>query len=350
MELKLKNGLVRSGLTHCYVDTRTGGTKIKGIKSFNMNISKAFFIKLGKSGIWEEDSIYNNRIRIGWEIIPLELIEKQEWEQINIKIKEDFEARKKKTGWTNDFNALKSICTADSDTVFITFYGGKMWWTKIKCNSVKQDETSKYFETSIPWSDRSINGRLFELNGISGRITKLQGFMGTVCSVGNTLGEFEYLKNIINGNETKEFLELVKAKKQLKTALIPAIRNLTPYDFEILIDLIFREIGWKRTSIVGAQMKDLDLVLEEPFSHKLHAVQIKSKSNLPQLRKYIESFNSSYKNDFESFFYFVHTPDDGIEKFVATNTEENIRIVLCDKIADYVIDYGLIKWIMEKTK
>lgn len=316
-----------------------------------MNISKAFFIKLGKSGKWEEDSIKNNRIRIGWKKIPLEFIKEQKWEQINSKIKEDFEEREKKSGWTNDFNALKSICTADSDTVFITFYGGKMWWTKINCNSVKQDDISKYFETSLPWSDRSINGRLFELNSISGRITKLQGFMGTVCSVGNTLGEFDYLKNIINGNETKEFLELVKAKEQLKNALIPAIKNLTPYDFEILVDLIFREIGWKRTSVVGAQMKDLDLVLEEPFSHKLHAVQIKSKSNLPQLEKYIKSFNSSYTNDFESFFYFVHTPDEGIEKFSKENTEEEkIRIILVDKIADYVIDYGLINWVMEKTK
>ncbi len=316
-----------------------------------MNISKAFFIKLGKSGKWEEDSINNNKIRIGWKIIPLELIEKQDWEKINTKIKEDFEVREKKTGWTNDFNALKSICTADSDTVFITFYGGKMWWTKIKCNSIKQDEISKYFETSIPWSDRSVDGRLFELNSISGRITKLQGFMGTICSVGNTLGEFDYLKNIINENETKEYLELAKAKDLLKDALIPAIRNLTPYDFEILIDLIFREIGWKRTSVVGAQMKDLDLVLEEPFSHKLHAVQIKSKSNLPQLEKYIKSFNSCYANDFESFFYFVHTPDVGIETFAKEYADEKkIRIIFVDKIADYVIDYGLINWVMEKTK
>ena len=52
-----------------------------------MDISRAFFIKLGKSGSWEEDSINNNRVRIGWNIIPLELIEKQEWKVINLKIK-----------------------------------------------------------------------------------------------------------------------------------------------------------------------------------------------------------------------------------------------------------------------
>ena len=225
-----------------------------------------------------------------------------------------------------------------------------MWWTKIKCNSIKQDDISKYFETLIPWSDKSINGRLFELNSISGRLTKLQGFMGTVCSVGNTFREFDYLKNIINGNETKEYLELAVAKEQLKNLLIPAIKNLTPYDFEILIDLIFRGIGWKRTSVVGAQMKNLDLVLEEPFSHKLHAVQIKSKSNLPQLKKYIESFKTSYSDVFESFFYFLHTPDEGIENFAKENSEENIRIVLVEKIADYTIDYGLINWVMEKAR
>lgn len=81
--------------------------------------------------------------------------------------------------------------------------------------------------------------------------------MGTICSVENILGEFDYLKTIINGNETKEYLELANAREQLKNALIPAIKNLTPYDFEILIDLIFREIGWKRTNVAGVQKKDL---------------------------------------------------------------------------------------------
>ena len=134
----------------------------------------------------------------------------------------------------------------------------KIWFEPEK-DVLEADDIS--VETSRPWSDRSLNGRLFELNSISGRITKLQGFMGTICSVGNILGEFDYLKTIINGNETKEYLELANAREQLKNALIPAIKNLTPYDFEILIDLIFREIGWKRTSAVGSQMKDLILVM-----------------------------------------------------------------------------------------
>jgi hypothetical protein len=41
-----------------------------------INFLKAYYIKLGRSNIWAEDSIINNKIRIGWKNQSLNGIQK----------------------------------------------------------------------------------------------------------------------------------------------------------------------------------------------------------------------------------------------------------------------------------
>ncbi|MDL2229975.1 hypothetical protein LJC14_06980 [Treponema sp. OttesenSCG-928-L16] len=309
------------------------------------DIKNALYIKLGMGGCWESDSIMNGRIRIGWKSIPLNLIKNSHWDKIKEIIIDDF--NDKKTGSTNDFNALRKIIDADSNTVFMTFYAGKMYWCTAKKGSINEDEISKFLVTEKPWSCENIlANRVFEMNQISGRLTKYQMFLGTCCSIGNKLNEFDYLKKIINGDESEEYKELVLAKETLKRALIPAIRNLIPKDFEILIDLIFRNFGWKRTSVLGEVMKFFDLVLEEPLTKKLHGVQIKSKANYKIYKEYKEKFDENYKSDFTSFFFVVHTSDKNLENITS---EDNIIILNAPDIADYAIDSGLITWVMNKS-
>jgi len=149
-----------------------------------MEINKAIYIKLGESGCFEKDSIDSNKIRFRWKDIPIDLIKNNDWVKINKLIADDFQARGKKNGAKNDYNALKNICTADDKTVFITFYSGKMYWCTPKENTLYEDGKSKYIETKIAWSSENIQKtRTFELDKISGRLTKYQRFMATTCSV-----------------------------------------------------------------------------------------------------------------------------------------------------------------------
>jgi hypothetical protein len=312
-----------------------------------MQIENAVYIKLGAGGCWEKDSIQNNRIRIGWHHIDIDLIKNGKWDDIKKIIENEY--RDKKSGATADFNALKKICTSDETTLFITFYSGKMYWCTAKAGSLTEDTISKYLETQSVWSCNNIlNTRVFEMNSISGRLTKYQGFMGTTCSIGNRLNEFEYLKEIITGKESETYKRLYKARNDLKNALIPAIKNLAPKDFEILIDLIFRNLGWKRTSVLGEVMKFFDLVLEEPLSKKLHGVQIKAGTTLKVYEEYRNIFLQDYKQDFASFFFAVHTPDAKLEAY--EEFEEGVSLLKTPAIADYAIDSGLITWIMDKSK
>ena len=314
-----------------------------------MKIENGIYIKLGESGIWERDSIDNNKIRFGWKNIPLFLINNHEWNQIKELVDKDFQERGKKNGSTNDYNALYNICTSSDETIFITFNSGKMYWCTGNTSEVFEDDISKYIKTNHSWTCKNISGtRTFEINRISGRLTKYQLFMGTVCKINNKLNELDYLITIIEGNESKEYLDLLTARNNLRIALVPAIQNMIPKDFEILIDLIFRNSGWNRTSVLGEVMKFFDLVLEEPFTKKLHGVQIKSRTNLSEFNKYQNEFIKNYSTKFESFFFVVHTPDVKIVNYRIE--DEKIKLLLSNEIADLAIDSGLVSWIMDKSK
>lgn len=314
-----------------------------------MEINTALYIKLGEGGSWEKDSIYSGKIRIGWKNIPLKMLQNNEWNYIKDLHTQDQNYTNKGQA-TRDFNALQKIVCADKNTIFITFYSGKMYWCCAKKGSINEDSISKYMETEINWSSKSIDGkRTFEINHISGRLTKLRGgFKGTCCTIGNKLNEFDYLKQIINNIETKEYRDLFEAREALREALIPAIKNLMPKDFEILVDLIFRSFGWKRTSVLGESMKFFDIILEEPMKKTLHGVQIKSEAKYKTYEEYKKQYIENYQDDFSSFFFVVHTPD---EKLGNYNEEmENINIFFIEKVADHAIDSGLISWIMDKAR
>lgn len=316
-----------------------------------MRITKAIFIRLGEAGIWEKDSIENNKIRFGWNYIPLDLIRNNNWKKIRQLVEENFTSRDKKSGATSNFNALKNICDANETTALITFHSGKLYWCIPEAGSVKEDKISKYIDTKIHWSAKSVknelNTRIFELIHLSGRLTSYQGFRGTVCAVGNKLKQFDYLRAIINGSESEEYSKLYEARQEMKLALIPAIKNLTPKDFETVIDLIFRNGGWKRMSVLGEVMQFVDIVLEEPLTKKLHGVQIKTKSSFAEYKRYAETYLGDYQENFDSFFYVVHTPDKKLENHTEENA--NIRLLHVSEIADLAIESGLISWIMDKS-
>lgn len=318
-----------------------------------MEISDAIYIKLGEGGRWEHDSLQGHKIRFGWRTVPIEILKTGEWPKVREIIENDFSIREKKSGSTNDFNALRRICQYTERTVFVTFHGGKLFWCSPKIGSLSEDNISKYIEVEGSWKSESIDGsRVFELSRISGRLTKYQGFLGTSCQIGNTLNELTYLKDIINGKETQEFLRLEAAKTELKMALVPAIQSLTPKDFEILIDLVFRNSGWRRTSVLGETMKFFDLILEEPFtkssSGKFYGVQIKSRSDVGTFRHYCDSFENEYKDSFKRLFFVVHSPDEALRNITVENSE--VELLLVPEIADLCIDGGLVSWVMEKSR
>lgn len=61
-------------------------------------------------------------------------------------------------------------------------------------------------------------------------------------------------------------------------------------DFEILVDLIFRNAGWRRVSVVGESLKFVDMELEEPITGEQYQVQVKSDATIADFKEYAEQF------------------------------------------------------------
>jgi hypothetical protein len=228
-----------------------------------------------------------------------------------------------------------------------------MYWTTAKTNSINEDNESKYLLSATAWSDKDVDqSKTFEINQISGRITKYQLFMGTCCKIGNEIGEFDYLKQIINHQESQDSIRLWSSIEQLRNSLIKPIQALIPKDFEILIDLIFRANGWRRTSVLGEVMKFFDLVLEEPFTNKKFGVQIKSRCDVNDFKNYANQFINDYSDTFDKFYFIVHSPKniEQMKEVCKQYDSDEIQLLFVEEIAEYVINAGLIKRIMDKIK
>jgi len=299
----------------------------------------AYYLKLGRQGLWEDDLKDGRKARIGWSDIDIEDILKENWDKIKGEIEEDYKIRGKKTGATQDFNALQIFCKATDEDVFITFHYGKLYWCILDNSDVLQDEISKFRTTKIRWCSTDIKGKSLEISHISGMITKTQGFRGTLCKI----EELDTLSRIINSEKKPIVEKIEKAKLDLCKFLNAALIELHPYDFEVLVDLIFQQSGWRRVSKVGGNMKDFDLELEDPISKERYKVQVKVSAGLADLKSYAEDFDGA---DFHKLFFVVSKPDKTLA--VYNNEFENVQLLTGLGLAELIIDLGLTNWVLQK--
>jgi hypothetical protein len=306
---------------------------------FPVKIKRAFYIKLGRGGQWEESSIQEGIVRIGWSSVPVQLINENDW----LSIKQIIQSKTSNRGAaTADFNALRTFCTATSSDIWVTFHSSKLWWCRLADEPVEEDKISKFRRVSVGWSDINAIGRKLLISEISGRLSKVQGYRATLCKIDEKL----VLEHLLNGEVSQAYQQCQVAREALERVLVDAIQQLHWKDFETLVDLIFRQAGWRRISVLGETMKFADLELEEPITGDRYQVQIKSKSNIAELMTYVEKFP---KGEFRRFYFVIHSPDPALES-VALHNIPNVELVLPNRLARMVIDSGLVQWLMNKIR
>ena len=190
------------------------------------------------------------------------------------------------------------------------------------------------------WSSSDIEGRPLQKSRLSGKLLSMQGFHGTIC----TVKESEYLVRKINGQVRQEVENAGDAPTELQRRLETIIRDLYWKDFETLIDLIFRQVGWRRVSELGKTQKTLDLDLVSPISSERYGVQIKSKAGLTAFKEYEQRF--AEMKDYSRLYFVVHTPSPGLAQ---AETTENVELWLPKDIAQWTVEYGLTDWVISKA-
>lgn len=302
----------------------------------------AYYIKLGRGGCWEEDSISRSLLRIGWPKQSLEDINTGRWSEIGQQLR--LEQAGKQQVATKDLNRLRDIAQSTPDDIWITFHGAKLWWARLVPSGVEQDETSKFRRVQGVWSDKSVKGQLLITAELPGKLAQLQGFRGTVCRV----REGALLQRVLAGDRSPLALEISAHRDRLAVAAKSAIEQLHWKDYETLVDLVFRDTGWIRVSILGQQVKGYDLELREPITQDKYLVQVKSRASLKDLMESVtQFFPDDAPIDYNKMFFVVHSPAKDL--LDAADIPDCVDLIPPQQLADLVIDAGLSRWLEEKV-
>jgi len=304
-----------------------------------VDFKNAYYIKLGRGGEWEESSIQENKIRIGWISWPVEEINQRNWNNLKQKYRNRF---KNDGSATADINALKTVVESTSDDIWITFYASHLWWCRVGEPRILQDEISKYRKVAERWNNKDINDQFLILNQIPGNISKVQRFQGTICKV-KTIDD---LNRLINNRPSETFQSLSEAKNTLIEKVERGLKKLHWKDFETLVDLVFRNAGWRRTSILGETMKFVDMELEEPITGDLYQVQVKAAATVDDFKKYAQNFSAGR---FRKFYFVVHSPETRLANY-QNASQDNIELILPSRLAQMVVGFGLTDWLLKKIR
>jgi len=297
----------------------------------------SLFIKLGSGGEWEKDCINNGYLRIGFHEFQHEDLINNKFELV----RDYYTKVKTSKQWVTIYeNQIKNFYTTDDSVLWITFYNQRLWWCFAGDHFEGEGNTKKLRYTKNGWSCFDINGKELIVDNLSGDLLKTQGFQSTICNV----EAFDYLVKKINGEELEEIVNVKNDLQKLMTSASKLITKLAPKDFEILIDLIFRQTGYQRTNTIGGPQKTKDIELISPVTGERILVQVKCSSRIAQFIEYEKYFNDL--EGYDRFYYVVHTPDEKLSTYSSLN--DKIVIWKLDNISELAINSGLINWIMNK--
>lgn len=301
--------------------------------------STALYIKLGQAGAWETDCITRDQtLQLDYREAPHDLCLHGKWDEV----RETYKSLRDDIGAaTRDAKQIRLFYESDETVLWITFFGDRMYWCFSKPKITLLEDKSKTRPVIGQWRSTDINGNALNKNQLSGRLLSTEGFRGTICSV----KEFPYLVQRINGEPLKQIDEANEALSTLKQKIETLIRGLHWKDFEILIDLIFRQAGWQRVSILGGTEKTIDLDLLSPITRERYAVQIKSKAGLADFENYQRKFADM--QSYSRIYFVVHTPSPNLIQAADTSTGD-IELLLPERIAELAVQFALADWIINK--
>ena len=300
-----------------------------------INPSKGLYIKLGRSGSWEQECLEKGILRFGYRETPFDAAVSGDWETVR---KVWLDAREDEGTATRDVIQIRHFFEAPDDTLWITFSEGFLWWCFAKPGVKKhEDRKGSYRKTVDGWHNADINGIKLSSEKLSGSLLTVQGFRGTICEV----KEFEYVKRKLNGRLLPEVEDAAQAENKMVRKIVPLMRLLTWRDFEMLVDLVFVNSGWRRIGQVGKTQKTVDIELLLPTTGERAFVQIKSHATKMDLAEYRDRLKNS--RAYDRMFFVWHSGD------VGEVEDTNVALIGPDRLARMIFDAGLTSWLREKV-
>lgn len=296
--------------------------------------ANVFYIKLGRGGDWETESIRDGVLRFGYREVPHDLCVAGDWPGV-------WDAMKDRRGdagaATRDVKQIRAFYESDEDTIFITFVGGLLYWCRPVGEIEILPDNSHRRATLDGWHSTSVGGSLLTADRLSGRLLKVQMFRGTICDVRAA----DYLLRRLSDELSPEVAAAEEAERALTAAIIPLMRLLTWQDFELLVDLVFSSSGWRRLSQVGRTQKTIDLELVLPSTAERAFVQVKSQATRAALDDYVGRLAEA--EAYDRMFFVWHTGN-----IPENEGPDGVILLGPQRLARMVLDAGLSSWLREK--
>jgi hypothetical protein len=302
---------------------------------------EARYIKLGTGNRFAKECIEQGVIRLGFDGVPHELCMAGDWSGAHQALRK---LGKSQGAATNQAQQIEDFYTLGADALWITFWEGKLWWTFAELGVLQNVEHSyltRYRRTAIPWRCADVNGNDLGVRDLSTRLTQLAAFRGTLCNV----RERDYLLRRING-ETEPLADEALA---LQTQLIDIAERLVAAlhwrDFEILVDRIFADSGWRRVGVLGETQADADLFVEQIATGERAFVQVKSRATPAMLHDYIDRFREY--GDCSRMFFICHSPSSKLRQQVSL---PDVEIWFAHIVARKAVRAGLFEWLVQRVR
>jgi hypothetical protein len=154
----------------------------------------------------------------------------------------------------------------------------------------------------------------------------------------------DYVVRRINGQKTPEVERAVTALDGMKASVLEMMRLLGWQDFETLVDLVFSVSGWRRQGVVGKTQKTLDLDLVLPSTGERAFVQVKSQTDAQELAAYAARLDDL--GPYDRMFYVYHSAPHSGE---LETDDERVIVIGPAKLAEMVVDAGLVTWLTRKV-
>jgi hypothetical protein len=297
--------------------------------------SSVHYIKLGRAGDWEAESLREGVLRFGYREAPHALCVGGDWAAVWAIMKE---RRGDAGAATRDVNQIRAFYESDETTIFITFVGGLLHWCRPSGAVQLLEDQSHRRATLDGWRSTSRGGARLSADRLSGELLKVQMFRGTICDV----RAVDYLLRKLGDQLSPEITAAEEAERLMMSAIVGLMRLLTWQDFELLVDLIFSTSGWRRISQLGRTQKTTDLELVLPSTSERAFVQVKAQATRATLEDYAARLAQTQA--YERMFFVWHSgtlaEDEGTDGVILLGPQRLSRMVL---------DAGLTSWLRDKV-
>ena len=307
------------------------------------------YIKLGEKGRWAKKCFQDNVLRFGFhtgmEYIN-ELCKNTKWDEVHSYWLAQVPNRSTATSYTNQIRSYFEDC---GNTLWIAIEDGYLYYgfTVGKPIADSADEifdgvnlSSHKLMDANGWRRIDAKNNELKVNELSSRLTKVVGYQSTTCGFDEK--NTEYLRNRLQGIFNPITIDVAKTLDTLKLQILEMLKHITPKDFELLVQLIFANSGWRQLFATGGARQTVDLEIQNPVTGDIAFVQVKSTTNTRELLDYFQRAQRSYHG---RMFFVYHTGN-----VDATVVDETVDVWGAKKVAEQVIENGLIDWLINKVK